>query len=442
MTNLTNLSEKDRNSHLHPFTNPVLLRNSGPEMITGAEGIHLITSDGRRVLDASSALGNVSLGYGNERLCQAAAETMRKLSFSHTILGRSNPWAAELTAKLAEISSPNFPYFFLASTGSDAIESSVKIALRYWRLRGLPEKKCFISRRLSYHGNTLFATSLTGIETYHHQFGLPFGDNIYYADAPYWYRFGNGQDKEAFGKAVAEALEQQILSIGPENIAAFVGDPIQTGGGTIIPPDSYWPEVRRICTEYDILLIADEIVTGFGKTGKMFGFQSFDFEPDLFAMAKGLSSGYFPISAVGVGAKVADLMQYTDEVFAHIFTNSGHPVGAAVALQTIAVLEDEGLVDRVQNDIGPYFAGRLSELLAIPQVGEVRSKGVMAAIDFNVPPDQQGALQGRVGQLAWERGVATRGATLCLPLVITRGEIDQVVDTLNDVIADAVAYPA
>lgn len=440
------VAEQDKRHHLHPYTNPVALSKNGPDVIVRAEGIYLYTSEGRRIMDIGSALHNVNIGYGNRRLCQAAFDVMQQLSFSQTVVGRSNPWTAMLSAKLAEITPNSFQHFLFASTGSEAIECALKLALRYWRLRGQPKKRAIISRRLSFHGNTLFTASLTGIEAYHTQFGLPFTDQIHYADAPYYYRDGKGRSKEQFGLDVAQALEEQILKIGPENIAALVGEPIQVAGGTIIPPSTYWPEVRRICTKYDILLIVDEIITGFGKTGQMFGFQSFDFEPDLFAMAKGLSSGYFPISAVGVGAKVSDVLQSADEVFAHVFTNSGHPVGAAVALENLAVIEEQGLVEKVRTEIGPHFAQRLQELVEFPCVGEVRSMGVLGVIEFDLSKggnpaskEQQTALLAKMGTITWRRGLANRGNGMCLPMTITKEQIDEAIGILKESITEALS---
>jgi len=432
--------EQDKRHHLHPLTNPKALAEAGPEMFTRAEGTYLYTSDGRRFLDAASGLCNVNIGYGNPRLCEAAFKTMQQLSFGYTVIGRSNPWVAALSAKLAEITPEQFQHFFFASSGSEAIESAVKIALRYWRLRGKPEKRAIISRRLSYHGNTLFAASLTAnSENYHTQFGLPISDRIHYADSPYWYRDGKGRSKEEFGLQVACALEKQILEIGPENIAAMVGDPIQSGGGMIIPPTTYWPEVRRICDRYDILLIADEIQSCFGKTGRMFGFECFDYEPDLFAMAKGLASGYFPISGVAVNNRVYEVLLKADEVLAHLFTNCGHPVGAAVALENIAVIQEQGLVDRVRDEIGPYFSHRLQEFAKFSCVGEIRSIGVFGAIDIDLAKTGQSVTKAerndvmdRIARAAWNRGLIIRSNGICLPMTITKEQIDVGIDVLKE----------
>ena len=439
---LLTLSAKDKRHHVHPMTNPVSLLEKGPDMVTRAEGVYLYMDDGRRIIDAGSGLANVNVGYGNQLLCEAAFKTMRQLSFSPSVLGRSNPWTAALSAKLTEITPEQFQYFFFASTGSDAIESAVKIALRHWRLCGKPEKRAFISRRLSYHGNTLFAASLTGIDAFHTPFGLPISDIVHHADSTCWYREGKGRSKEEFGRDLIRALEKQICEIGPDRIAAFVGDPLTDA---IIPPTDYWEEVRRLCDRYDILLMADEVVTGFGKTGRMFGFENFNYEPDLIVMAKGITSGYFPISSVGIGRKVGEVMQKADEIFAHLFTNCGHPVGAAVALENIAFIQERGLVERVRDEIGPYFGEQLTQLLGLSCVGEVQSFGVLGRLEIDLSKAGRGSATqadndkflGKVAEIAWKRGLATKGGGLCLPMIITKEQIDEVITILKHSIIEA-----
>jgi putrescine aminotransferase len=443
--NLATLSEQDKSHHVHPMTNPVALRKSGPEMVTHAEGIYLYLKDGRRVIDAHSNLANVGIGYGNRQVCEAAFKAMQALSYDHTLAGRSNPWVAALSAKLAEITPDQYRSFFFASSGSEANESAIKMALHYWRLQGKPAKRRIIGRRGAYHGNTIFAASLTGIEVFHSQFGLPLADLIHHADSTHWYEEANGRSKEAFCLDLIKSLEKQILAIGPETIAAFVGEALQTP--YVLPHEMYWPEVRRLCDRYEILLIGDEIVSGFGKSGSMFGFELFGYEPDLFTMAKGITSGYFPVSAVAVGARVAEVMQGSDEIFAHVFTNSGHPVGAAVALANIAVIQEQDLVQRVRQEIGPYLSRRLGELLEFPCVGEVRCCGVMAAFEIDVrkadpaaTAAQNAALLDKIADQCWQRGAYVRGGCLlCLPMIITGAQIDEVVDILKDSIRAALA---
>lgn len=437
------LLREDAKHHYHPMTNPVQFSKSDSAMIEKGKGIYIFADGGRKIIDAGSGLGNVILGYGNERLCKAASLAMKELSFCHTLFGRTNPWTAALSEKLASITPENYQHFFYASTGSEAIESSIKMAWYYWRLRKQKDKRIIIGRDFSYHGNTIVAASLTGIESFHTQFGLPLSEVVHHVKSPYMYLFGEGRSHEQFGLEAAGSLEKKILEVGAENIAAFVGDAIQTGGGTIIPPDSYWPEIRRICDRYDILLIADEVLSGFGKTGYMFGFQGLGFEPDMFCMAKGLSSGYFPISSVAISQKVSDVLQHSDDVFSHVFTNCGHPVGAAIALETIAIIEEEGLVEKIKNDIGPYFSQRMAELLSIPCIDEVRTFGVFGSIELDIKKSKFGEslsdaeFKNRYLSLAWEKGLSLRGQGLTLPMTITRRQVDEVVDILKESIVEA-----
>lgn len=439
-TRTRHLHEQDRRHHFHAQTNPLQLAKHGPDMVERAEGIYLYTGDGRRIIDGKSGGYCTNIGYGNARLCRAAYESMQQLSFANNFVGRSNRWAAALSEKLNAITPPAYQRFFFASTGSDAVESAIKMALYYWRQQGQARKRAIIARRHSYHGLTLFAGSLTGMDSLHTPFGLPLPGMVHHVEAPYWYGYGRGCSPEEFGRMAAAAVERKIKEIGPENIAAFIGEPIQATSQMIIPPDSYWPEVQRICAQYDVLLIADEVVTGLGKTGEWFGFQSFGFEPDLFVMAKGLSSGYFPISAVAVGERVDRVLQRCDERFAHGFTNCGHPVGAAVACENIAVIEEEKLVEKVRDVIGPALAKGLEAFRQFPWVGEVRSRGIMGAIDIDltkVKPATQAdseALAQHISELSWANGLEMRpvgtAIGMVLPMIITRAQLAESLDIL------------
>lgn len=443
MTVLRNdLAEIDIQHHLHHMTNLAELRARGPDMVMRAEGVFLHLQDGATIMDTNSALQNVSLGYGNERLCDAAYRAMKELSFGYTAYRRSNPPIAALAAKLCEITPDQFVRFTFASSGSEAIETAIKIARYYWRLRGKPEKVGIISRRRSYHGNLIASASATGNPIFHDQFGLPISDIFHLTDSTHWYTDGGGMGRDAYFAMIVENLERQIAEIGADNVGIFIAEPVQTGN--IVPPESYWRAVRTLCDRNDILIIADEIVSGFGKTGKMFGFENFEFEPDLFAMAKGLSSGYFPISAIAVGHKVDELLVGADEIFRHILTNSGHPVGAAVALETIAIIEEEGLVARVRDEIGPHFSSRLWELLDIPCVAHVQNLGVLSAFDVDLSGSRDGhslaqvdAFLARVSAAAWRRGIAIRGNLQCLPMVITLDQVDTATERLRDAILEA-----
>jgi putrescine aminotransferase len=439
-------AEQDKAHHVHPMTNPVSLRECGPEMVMSADGVYLYLDNGRRLIDLHSSLANVNIGYGNPDVCAAGYKALQSLSYGHTIAGRSNPWAAALGAKLAEITPHQYQHFFFASSGSEANETAVKIALYYWRLRGKDSKRAIISRRGSYHGGTLFTSSLTNNwDPFHTQFGLPISNLIHHTRSTNWYTDGKDSSPEEFALGLLADLEKKILEIGPSNVAAFIGETLQTP--YIVPHALYWPGVRQLCDRYDILLIADEIVSGFGKTGKMFGFENFSFEPDLFTMAKGLTSGYFPLSAVAICTKVAEVMQHANEMFAHVFTNSGHPVGAAIALANLAVIEDQGLLAKVRDVIGPHLRRRLQEIALFPFVGEVRQSGVMAALEIDlsrVDPSANNAkndvLQATIAAIAWRKGAFVRaGSLLCLPMIITEAQIDDGIDILKESMVEAQA---
>ena len=435
------LKTADTQHHFHPKTNPTQLAKDGPSLIKRAEGIYIYTDDNRKIIDAMSGLNCVNIGYSNKRLCDAAYQAMSQLSFAHTFGGHTNPWVAALSEKLTEITPDSYQRFFFSTTGSDAVETSLKIAFHYWQLRGRPSKKSILSLRHAYHGNTLVAASLTGIDGYHKQFDLPLPGIVHHVDSPYLYRYGRGQTQEAFGLEAAAALEHKIKELGPENIAAFIGEPVQVTGGMVIPPETYWPEVQRLCEKYEILLIADEVGTGFGKTGHLFGCQAMGFEPDLIVMAKGLSSGYFPIAAVGIHQKIDEVLQSDDNYFLHGFTNCGHPVGAAVALENIAVIEEQGLIGSVESETGPYLKKRLQGLLAHACVAEVRCLGLLAAIEIDGGEGEGGSLDdnvtlaAKIADAAFAKGLIARplGASLglMLPLITTKDQIDEVVDILE-----------
>ncbi len=439
-------AETDLRYHLHPMTRTSNRNVEDVTVIERAKGSY-VTIDGRDYLDGLSGLGCVNIGYGNESVCSAAAEAMARLSYSHGFAGLTNENAALLASKLVAMNGGVFDRFFFASTGSDANESAIKIAYYYWLLRGQPEKRMLIARRHGYHGNTIVATSLTGLDLYHPQFGLPLPGLVRHADAPFHYKYGNGLDPDAFGLEAARSIERIILEVGADKIAAFVAEPIQATAGIIVPPSSYWAEVRRICDRHDILLIADEVVTGFGKTGEMFGYQKFGFEPDMMTLAKGLTSGYFPMSAVGVSKKVTSVLDASPDDFEHGFTYCAHPVGAAVALANIAVIEN-GLAQRVSREIEPAIVEGLKGVDQFGIVGDVRGIGVMAAVEFKAASGKEedvAALCHRVNLGLFERGVIARelwgSVAFIFPLIVTVEELQRTFAALREVIAAVDADP-
>jgi putrescine aminotransferase len=428
--------ELDRRHHLHPFTNHADLARRDVRIVTAAEGCHLIDSEGNRILDGMSGLWCVALGYGRRELIEAAHRQMSSLAYYNTFFQCATPPAVELAARLAEIAPAGLSRVFFTNSGSEANDTIVKLVRYYWNLMGRPGRKIIISREFAYHGVTLGAASMSGLQPMHPQSDLPLV-GFHHIHAPYWYAEGGDLEEGAFGLEAARALEDKILELGPERVGAFIGEPIQGAGGVIIPPMTYWPEIQRICRKYDVLLVADEVICGFGRMGRWFGSQAFGIEPDLMVVAKGLSSGYQPIAAVLVGPRVADALLERDEEWTHGFTYSGHPVAAAVALETLRVMAADGLHEVAGGPLGARFRQALGVLIDHPLVGEVRSFGLIAAIELvqdkaarrRFPPELAVGLRCREHSIA--SGLIMRAVrdvmVLAPPLVISEAEIDELV---------------
>ncbi|MGI9506526.1 MAG: aminotransferase, partial [Geminicoccaceae bacterium] len=332
-------------------------------------------------LDGMAGLWCVNVGYGRQELVAAATRQMAELPYYNTFFQSATPACVELAAKLADIAPAGMNRAFFANSGSEANDTAVKLIRYFWNMQGKPEKKTIISRNFAYHGVTMAAASLSGLTPMHPQSDLPLAGFEHVA-APYWYAEGGDLSPEEHGRKAAEALEQRILELGADKVAAFIGEPIQGAGGVIIPPDGYWEAIQLICKRHDVLLIADEVICGFGRTGRWWGSESFNIAPDIMTMAKGLSSGYLPISAVMVGNRIGEALASSGEEWVHGFTYSGHPVAAAVALENIRILEDEGLHERAGGPIGKAFSDMLASLEDHPLVGETRSCGLIGAFEL------------------------------------------------------------
>jgi len=428
----------DAAHHLHPFTDYKALAAEGSRVIVRAEGCTLWDSQGNAILDGMAGLWCVNIGYGRDELADVAARQMRELPYYNTFFKTTTRPATELAARLAELTPEGLEHVFFANSGSEANDTIVRMVRRYWQLHGQPERSVIISREYAYHGSTLVGASLGGMSAMHSQTGLPL-PGFEHIRPPYYLRDGGNMTPQEFGVAAAQALEERILELGPERVAAFIAEPIQGAGGVIVPPDSYFPEIQRICREYGILLIADEVICGFGRTGNWFGCETFGIKPDLMTLAKGLSSGYLPISAVMVGDRVARTLIDEGGEFFHGFTYSGHPVACAVALENLRIMQDEGMVERVRDDIGPYFQSRLRELADHRLVGEVRGVGLIAGIEM--VRDKDGPVffepEGKVGTICrdhcFRNNVIMRavrdGMVISPPLVISHAEVDRLVET-------------
>jgi putrescine---pyruvate transaminase len=371
----------DREHHIHPFSNHAQLAAKGVRIVTHADGVYIWDSTGARLLDGMAGLWSVAVGYGRDELAEAARKQLKTLPFYNTFFQSAHPPVIELSRTLARLTPGELNYVFYANSGSEANDTMVKMVRYYWDVIGKPEKKTIISRKYAFHGSTLAGSSLSGLTSMYARVNLPL-PLFEHTEAPYWYDTDGSLSPDQFGLAAAQALERKIMAIGPEKVAAFIGEPIQGAGGVIVPPETYWPEIQRICTKYDILLVADEVICGFGRTGAWFGSDRFGISPDLMTLAKGLSSGYIPIAAVMVGPRVAEVLTTMPDEFAHGYTYTGHPVACAVALENIRILEEEGLVDTVAAVTGPYLQSRLRELCDHPIVGEVRGSGLIAGIEL------------------------------------------------------------
>ncbi|MFQ5347390.1 MAG: aminotransferase [Rhodothalassiaceae bacterium] len=441
------LRDADRLYHLHSFTDHKALAKGGAFMVERAEGCRIEGEGGIVLLDAVAGLGCVNIGYGRAEMAETAAAAMRRLAYYHTFQAVTNPEAAALAEKIAELAPGSLERVFFANSGSEANETIVKLVRAYWRAKGEPQRRVIISRDQGYHGSSLFTAGLTGLPYMHEAFGLPL-DDVAHVRAPYWYREGGGLTPEAFGREAAAALARKIEEIGPEHVAAFIAEPVQVTAGAIIPPDSYWPEIVRICRDAGILLIADEVVTGFGRTGVWFAQSHYGFEADLMACAKGLASAYVPIAAAVASEAVADVVLSADGPFQHGFTTSGHPVACAVARRNIEIIERENLVATAAAR-GRYLARRLATLAEHRLVGEVRSLGLLAGIELvrdkttrSHYPLEAGVC-GQVANACLMRGVIVRptgnSLVLCPPFVISEGEIDLVVSALGEALDEAAA---
>ena len=440
--NLTqHLRALDAAHHIHPFTDTLALNKEGVRIITRGKGVYLWDSEGAKIIDGMAGLWCVQLGYGNEELARAGYEALEQLSYYNNFFKTTNPWAVELAAKLAQLLPGGHTHILFANSGSEANDTALKLIRYYWNLKGKREKKVHLSLEYSYHGVTMAAASLSGLTPMHPQWDLPL-PGYAKVPTPYWYgakAAGYGDiGPDEFGLLIAKKLEEKILEIGADRVASFSAEPLQGAGGLIIPPASYWPEVQRICRKYDVLLHLDEVVTGFGRLGEWFGSQYFNIAPDIMTMAKGLSSGYQPISVTSLGERMGEAITHAGEELVHGYTYSGHPVTCAVALKNLEVLERENIVPRVKTSIGPYLLKRLNETFANhPLVGEVRGVGLLAAIELVADKKERGFyprdkdIGTHCRNYCFNNGLIMRAIrdtmVLSPPLIVSEAEVDEIV---------------
>jgi putrescine---pyruvate transaminase len=453
----TQFRELDALHHLHPFTDHSSLRAGGARVIVRGEGAYIWDSDGQRILDGMSGLWTANIGYGRKELAEAAYAQMLELPFYNTFFCTTHPPVVRLSRKLAELAPDNLNQVFYGSSGSEANDTAIRMIRHYWALKGEPKRRIIISRKNAYHGSTIAAGSMGGM-SHVHAHSYPVYEGFRHIVDPYWYgESEEGESPEAFGLRAARALEEEILAAGPENVAAFAGEPVQGAGGVKIPPEGYWPEVQRIIDKYGILFLADEVITGFGRLGTWFASQHYGIRPDLITFAKAVTSGYIPLSGVIVGDKIADALMAHPDDFHHGYTFSGHPVACAVALKNLEIMEQDRLVPRVKEVTGPTLAKMLAKFKDHPLVGEARSIGLLGAIELvaNKRTRRRFAEPGRVGLICrdhfFREGFIMRHVfdtmVTAPPLIWTQEQFDEaeavigrVFDlTLNDVAGELAA---
>jgi 4-aminobutyrate--pyruvate transaminase len=435
--NATELIELDRRHMLHPLSNLAAVERNGATVITRGDGVYIWDAEGNRYIDAFSGLWNVNVGHGRTALAEAAAAQIQDLDFAPTFFGLSNVPAIELSAKLATMFPDPINTFQFTSGGAESNETALKIARYYWWLKGQGGKIKVLSRKMGYHGIAMGALAATGIPAYHEGFG-PQVPGFVHLTAPYAYRNAEGLSEDEFIAMLVKELEETIAREGADTIAAMIGEPVQGAGGVVVPPDRYWDAIVPVLKANNILLIFDEVICGFGRTGSMFGMQSYGQVSDIVSFAKGITSGYIPLGGVGMSDEIAETLKGADRMFMHGFTYSGHPVACAVALPNIRIIEEENLPANAKW-AGAYLLGRLHDLLDDhPNVGNVRGKGLMLLVEIvtdkqtKAKTDPAFNLGGKLTAATRQNGLIVRGTNdgiaIAPPLIVTQEHLDTIAE--------------
>src|ERR1700689_4689864 len=444
MNVLSNVAARDVETLLHPYTNLDAIRNTGPLVIERAKGVYVYDSDGKEYIEGMAGLWCTALGYGNEELVEAAAGTMRKLSFAHLFTGRSHDPAIELAEKLKEMAPVPISKVFFCNSGSEANDTQVKLVWYLNNALGRPTKKKIVSRIKAYHGVTIVAASLTGLPGNHRDFDLPL-PGFLHAACPHHYRLAHeGESEEQFATRLAEELDALIVKEGPDTVAAFIAEPVMGAGGVIVPPRSYFEKIGAVCAQHDVFMISDEVICGFGRLGTTFGCQKLNFKPQSITVAKALSSAYLPIAGVMIPEAVYQALLTESKkigTFGHGFTYGGHPVSAAVAVKALEIYARERIVERAAEQ-APHFRARLKAFDEHALVGEARGLGLIAGVELVADKKTKRAFAPQHGvaakavQFAEAEGLILRAVlgdviTICPPLIISAAEIDALFDRLT-----------
>jgi 4-aminobutyrate--pyruvate transaminase len=433
------LAARDIAYYFHPATNARRHEQVGPMVIERGEGVRVYDDQGKEYIEGLAGLWSVAVGFGEQRLVKAAAEQMAKLPFYHSFSHKSHAPAVKLAERLVGMA-PGMAKAHFTSSGSEANDLVVKMIWYYNNALERPAKKKIISRNKAYHGVTIVSASLTGMPNFQRDFDLPL-PFVKHLTCPNLWRFGKpGESEEAFVNRLAEELDATIIAEGPETVAAFIGEPVMGAGGVLPPPKGYWEKMQAVCRKHDVLVVADEVITGFGRTGNMFACQTYNIQPDFMVVSKAITSSYFPLSAVMFTDKVYQTVADNSAkigVFGHGFTASGHPVGTAVALENLDIFEEKDLVGAVRR-LAPQFQERLRKFAAHPLVGEVRGVGLIGALEFVADKaskaafDPPGSCGAKLAELCHEEGLIIRAIgdviAFCPPLVISSADIDEMFD--------------
>ena len=445
---LTNLAVRDIETLVHPYTNLATHREVGPLVLERGKGVFVYDTAGKDYIEGMAGLWCTSLGYSNQELAEVAYEQLKKLPFTHLFSGRSHDPAIELAEKLKEIAPVPISKVFYGASGSDANDTQVKLVWYMNNALGRPKKKKIISRLKGYHGVTVASASLTGLPANHTDFDLPI-PNILHTSCPHHYRFAQpGESELDFSARLAAELDEMIQREGPDTVAAFIAEPVMGAGGAVTPPEGYFEAINAVLAKYDVLFIADEVITGFGRTGEMFGTTTYKMKADTLSLAKQLTSAYFPLSAVLINEPVYEVLVDQSKkigTFGHGNTYAGHPVGCAVAVKTLEIYQRDGIIEHVRK-VGPKFLQRLTRLAEHPLIGEARGVGLIGGIEFVKDKASKAQFEAKKGvalkstNFAQEEGLILRAlggdrVAFCPPLVITEAEIDELFDRYERALA-------